>query len=93
VTVTLSLPGTLQELADGRASLSLEGPHATVAHALAELRSTWPAVYERIMTETGEVRPHINLFVDDLEIRRSGGLATTLESGGEIYVLPSVSGG
>ena len=91
--VTITLPGVLQELADGRASLTLEGAPATVAEAMATLHEAWPALYTRIMTEEREVRPHVNLFVGDREIRRTGGLETPLEEGAEILVLPAVSGG
>ncbi len=91
--VTITLPGLLQEMAEGRRSLVLEGAPATVADAMAELHDTWPAVYERIMTEEREVRPHVNLFVDEAEIRLTGGLSTPVLDGSEIFVLPAVSGG
>ncbi len=91
--VTIRLPGALQDLADGRPSLRLEGQHRTVAEALEALRARHPALHARVVTERGEVRPHVNLFVDEREIRRTGGLATPLEGESEIFVLPAVSGG
>ena len=91
--VTITLPGILQELAGGRASLTLEDTPATVAEAMATLNEGWPALYARIMTEEREVRPHVNLFVDETEIRRTGGLSTPVTEGSEIIVLPAVSGG
>jgi molybdopterin converting factor small subunit len=45
------------------------------------------------MTELGEVRPHINIFVDGQNIRDSGGLGAPVRDGAEIYILPAVSGG
>lgn len=91
--VTIALPGLLQEHADGRARLELDASPATMADAMEALRDAWPAVYARIMTESRDVRPHVNLFVGDTEIRHTGGLATPIPDGAEILVLPAVSGG
>jgi len=92
VAVTVTLPAQLRPLAGGLAALTLDDA-GTVGEALATLRAEFPAVYDRLATEQGEVRPHVNLFVNGDEIRRSGGLDTPLPPGGEIFVLPSVSGG
>jgi molybdopterin synthase sulfur carrier subunit len=93
LSVTVTLPAQLRELAGGRTAVSLEGDPSTVDEALRRLRMEWPAVYDRIATEQGEIRPHVNLFVNGDEIRRTGGVDTPVEAGGEIFILPSVSGG
>jgi len=90
--VKVTLPAQLRPLAGGHDALTLDDA-ATVREALGALRTNWPAVYDRLATEQGEIRPHVNLFVNGDEIRRTGGLDTALEPGGEILVLPSVSGG
>jgi molybdopterin converting factor small subunit len=46
-----------------------------------------------VLTELGEVRPHVNIFVDDRNIRDSGGLGAPVHDGAEIYILPAISGG
>jgi hypothetical protein len=50
-------------------------------------------VQPRVVTEAGEVRPHVNVFVGSESIRYSGGLATPVPDGAEIVILPAVSGG
>ena len=45
------------------------------------------------VTERGEVRPHVNIFVDGGNIRHAGGLAAPVRDGAEIVILPAVSGG
>lgn len=87
------LPGQLRELTGGVATVRLDGPVGTVSDALAALRSDHPHVYDRILTERREVRPHVNLFVGTEDIRWSGGLDTPVPDGVELIVLPSVSGG
>lgn len=87
------LPEQLRELAGGRRAVELAGSHGTVADALAGLRSAHPALHDRIVTERGEVRIHVNVFVGREDIRHTGGLDTPVTDGDEILVIPSVSGG
>jgi len=96
VSVTVVLPSQLRELAGGRSAILLEGGvggMGTVGDALAALRVAHPAVYDRLLTERRELRPHVNVFVGREDIRWSGGLGTPLADGSEVVILPSVSGG
>lgn len=93
MSLTLVLPGPLRDLNGGRASLEIPGAPATVGDALGVLRERNRSVYDRLVTERGEIRPHVNVFVGVDDIRWSGGLATPLVEGKELVVLPSVSGG
>lgn len=91
--LTIELPGQLRDLNEGRATVELAETPATVGDALAALRKTAPSVYDRIATERGQVRQHVNLFVGTVEIRQTGGLETPVSDGDRITVLPAVSGG
>lgn len=92
-TVTIELPGALRDLSGGRPTIELEGEHGTVREALAALRRENTAIYDRLVTERGEVRTHVNLFVEGAEIRTAGGLDTPLGGTARILVVPAVSGG
>jgi sulfur-carrier protein len=91
--VTLVVPAALRDLTGGRSRLELGTEVGTVAEALDRLHERVPAVYHRVMTELGEVRPHVNVFVGRDDIRWMRGLETPLPEGGELFVLPAVSGG
>jgi molybdopterin converting factor small subunit len=91
--LTFLLPGPLQPLAGGRADVALVGEAATVGEALAALWSAHPALKDRVMTEDGRLRPHVNVFVGRQSIRFTGGLATAVYDGAEVAILPAVSGG
>jgi sulfur-carrier protein len=98
VTVMLVVPSQLRPLANGRGRLALDVPEAsgsspTVAATLAVLRRDHPGLYDRIVTERNELRPHVNVFVGHDDIRWSGGFETRIPEGSEVVVLPSVSGG
>jgi molybdopterin converting factor small subunit len=65
----------------------------TLQEALEALFAAHPAVRDRVLTERGEIREHVNVFVGRSEARATGGLATPLADGIEISILPAISGG
>ena len=87
------IPGPLRELAGNRGEVRLEGDAQSVAQALALLWSECPGVRDRVITELGEVRQHVNVFVDGESIRDGEGLRTPVRPGSEIVILPALSGG
>ena len=91
--VTLVVPAALRDLTGGRSTLDLGSEIETVAEALDRLHERAPAVYHRVMTEVGEVRQHVNVFVGRDDIRWIRGLETPVPDGGELFILPAVSGG
>ena len=46
-----------------------------------------------MITELGEVRPHVNIFVDGENIRYAGGLDAPVRDGSEVFLVAAVSGG
>ncbi len=91
--VRIRIPAPLRELAHGREWIVLEPAPGTMAEALTRLGHEFPAVRDRVLTETGEVRPHVQLFVGDESVRFTGGLDTMVPDGAEISIIPAVSGG
>jgi molybdopterin synthase sulfur carrier subunit len=93
VPVTFHIPGALRQFAGGHSSVAIEHSPATVADALIALWTLYPGVRDRIATEQGQVREHINIFVGDENIRYTGGLATPVNNQSEISIVPAISGG
>jgi len=91
--VTFILPGPLHPLAGGREEVTVDATAARVADALAALWTKHPALRDRVMTETGRLRPHVNIFVGHDSVRYTGGLDTPLRDGALVAILPAVSGG
>lgn len=93
-TVTLRLPGALRELVHGERALPVEvGAPADVRGLLDAVAARWPAVERRIRDETGALRPHVNVFVGEANIRDGAGQAEPIADGAEVSVIPAVSGG
>ena len=91
--VTFVIPGALRPMTDGQDRVQIETRVKTVRDALDALGAMHPAVRYRIVTEQGDVRPHVNVFVGSENIRDTGGLATPVADGVEIAIIPAVSGG
>ncbi len=93
MTVRFRIPGYLRPFAEGRPEVALPGPFANVGEALSSLGAQFPGVRDRVLMETGEVRPHVNVFVGEESIRYTGGLATPLLDGATVFIVPAISGG
>jgi len=91
--VTFQIPGALREFAGGRSQVDIEQPHTTLSSALVALWTLCPGMRDRVLTEQGELRQHITIFVGDENTRYTGGLATQVSSDAVITIVPAVSGG
>ncbi|MBI5711080.1 MAG: MoaD/ThiS family protein [Candidatus Eisenbacteria bacterium] len=96
--VVFLIPGQLRAFTDGAGRVTVEVTPAGTAppaagEALAALWRLHPGVRDRLVTEQGQVRPHVNVFVGNESIRWTGGLATPVTQGAEVSIVPAVSGG
>ncbi len=91
--ITFYIPGPLRQHAGGLHKVEIDVAGSTVADALAALWQAYPGLRDRILTEQGEVRQHVNVFVGEENIRYCGGFAAAVVSGSSISLVPAVSGG
>ena len=89
--IVVFVPGVLRYESGGAAELPLRA--STVREALAALQAEHPKLHRNVCDETGAVRRHINLFVNDDHLRDRGGLDAPLAQGDTLYILTAVSGG
>ncbi|HXT19298.1 MAG TPA: ubiquitin-like small modifier protein 1 [Thermoanaerobaculia bacterium] len=97
MSVTVHVPAALRQHGEGPAEVVLEvgpqGAAGTVGGVLAALFAAHPALRDRLVGETGQLREHVNLFVGNENVRYTGGFATPVADGAELTILPAVSGG
>lgn len=93
MSVRVRLPGYLRAFAGGQAEVALDAAPATVGAALESLFARHPGLRDRVLTEQGEVRQHVNVFAGDESIRFTGELGTKLAADAVVTIVPAVSGG
>jgi molybdopterin synthase sulfur carrier subunit len=91
--ITFQIAGYLTEFTGGRVDIKLDGSPATVGEALQKLWSVHAGLRDRVLTEQGHVRPHINVFVNSEVVRRDQVLRSEISGNTEICIMPAVSGG
>ena len=90
-TITIHVFGQLRQYCAGKSQLSVSAH--TVRAALEGLERSQSALYRNLCDETGEVRKHLNVFVNSDNVRDLDGVDTTLTAGDVVTILPAVSGG
>ena len=88
--ITVKIPAQLKAATGGEAELEVEG--STVGEALDAVFDQHGDLRERI-TEEGDLRRFVNVYVSGEDIRFQDGLDTAVEDGAEITILPAVAGG
>ena len=93
MSVQVVLPGVLADLAGGSRHVDVDPPGGTLGDLLDALTAEHPLLGRRIRDETGALRRFVNVYVDGEDVRYEQGLATRLDDGAVVQVLPSVAGG
>lgn len=89
--VAVRLPGPLRELAGGAVAVAVEA--ATVGEALDALVARHPGLRRHLWTDDGSLREHVNVFLNEEDIRSGAGEASRVAEGDEVTVVPSIAGG
>jgi sulfur-carrier protein len=92
MSVTIHLSGHLKPFTNGETEVKLEQDFATVQAVLETLWSKHPALRDRVLTEQGNIRQHVNIFVGSNDVKRKQGLQTTVDAN-DIHIFNAVSGG
>ena len=93
MSVTVHIPGPLRDFSHQRGEVQLPGSPATLLEALQLLWATYPGLRDRLLTEEGQLREHINIFIGEEHVRYTGGLMSPVAAGSEISIVPAISGG
>lgn len=91
--ITFQIAGYLTEFTNGQAEIKLNRSANTVGEALNQLSSEHVGLRDRVLTEQGHVRPHVNIFVNNEIVLRDKVLQTGISGDAEICIMPAVSGG
>ena len=88
--VTVSIPTILRTHTGGEKSVSAAG--TTLAEVIDDLENNHGGLKARLVKE-GALHRFVNVYVNDEDVRFTGGLDTTLGDGDQVVILPAVAGG
>ena len=91
--ITFHIPGPLRHHTGGLGKVEVDVSGSTVVQALDTLWQAYPGLRDRILTEQGEVRQHVNIFLGEENIRYCCGFRAAVKDGSSITIVPAVSGG
>lgn len=92
--ISFHIPGPLRQFTNGSPAVRIEVlDSANLLDALQALFAAHPGLRDRILTEAGEVRQHVNIFLGNENVRHTGSLTTRLPPSAEISIVPAISGG
>ena len=93
--IELRVPTILRTYTGGEKAVNGDG--ATLAEFIDDLESNHPGIKDRLIEakEGGQsdLRRFVNLYVNDEDVRFTGGLKTEVKDGDVVVVLPAVAGG
>ena len=88
--VTVSIPTILRTHTGGQKTVEASG--STLAEVIDNLESTHGGIKGRLVKE-GSLHRFVNIYVNDEDVRFSGGLDTEISDGDSVAILPAVAGG
>lgn len=88
---TLRIPTPLRPYAEGQTEVTVSGEN--VGAALKDLVRQHPQLKKHLFNEADELRPFVNLFLGDEDVRHLQGVDTPLKEGDKLMIIPSIAGG
>ncbi|MFT4011727.1 MAG: MoaD family protein [Nocardioidaceae bacterium] len=88
--IEVRIPTILRNYTGGEKAVSATG--ATLSELIDDLETNYAGIKERLI-EAGDLRRFVNVYVNDEDVRFTGGLETALSDGDQVVVLPAVAGG
>ena len=90
VSVSVSVPTILRPVTKGEKSVTAEG--GTLAEVISDLDVHYSGMGDRLV-RNGALHRFVNIYVNDEDVRFTGGLETALKDGDQLTILPAVAGG
>lgn len=87
----LRIPTPLRAYTNGESEVFVRG--STVAEAIQDFVAEYPAIRSQLFNGEGELRPFVNLFVNEEDIRHLGGFEAALHEEDRLVLIPSIAGG
>jgi sulfur-carrier protein len=88
--VTVSIPTILRTHTGGQKTVEASG--STLSEVIDDLDANHGGIKQRLVKE-GSLHRFVNVYVNDEDVRFSGGLDASVADGDNVTILPAVAGG
>ena len=88
--IEVRIPTILRTYTGGEKAVNADG--ATLSALIDSLEANHPGIKDRLI-EGADLRRFVNIYINDEDVRFTGGLGTELSDGDQVVVLPEVAGG
>jgi molybdopterin synthase sulfur carrier subunit len=89
--IIVRIPSALRAYTGGTTRITVNA--STVKDALRGLEERFPALIPLLRDEAGQLRPRVNVYVNDEHVRYHEGEQTRLQDGDTVLVVPVIMGG
>ncbi len=87
----LRIPTPLRTYTNGKSEVNVSG--SNISDALKDLTVQYPGLKPHLFNEGGDLRPFVNLFVGENNIKDLQGVNTPIQESEKIMLIPSIAGG
>lgn len=87
----LKIPAPLRSYTNGQIEVKVRGKD--VAEVMEQLVTRFPTLQPHLYNGDGRLRPFVNLFVGENNIKDLQGLATPVDDEARLLLVPSIAGG
>ncbi|MEN8171609.1 MAG: MoaD/ThiS family protein [Chloroflexota bacterium] len=87
----IKIPTPLRPYAGGQNEITVQG--SIVIEVLRDLVTQYPALEKHLFSTEDKLRPYVNLFLGEEDVRYLQGEATILKEDDKLRIIPSIAGG
>jgi sulfur-carrier protein len=91
MTVSVLIPTILRKYTSGQEEVSADGK--TVREVIDNLQQQYRGITQNLFQETGELKPFVNVYLNDEDIRFLNDLDSQVKTGDTVTILPAIAGG
>ncbi len=91
MTVTIEIPTAFRRFTDGAQKIDCSA--GTIADALNELTTRFPAIARHVRDDSGQIRQFLNVYLNEEDMRFLGGESCSVKEGDRVLLVPSIAGG
>jgi len=87
----ITIPTPLRPYTEDQKQVEVEGE--TVGFVIKDLAKRYPGLKQHLFNENGDLRPYVNIFINQDDIRTLDGENTPVVEGDRLMIVPSIAGG